>query len=160
MGLLARVDPRRDLSFNLLIHQRVSLLDLLVHEILGFRVDLHLHLSADLLAFDHLRDLVVVLVVDDFKLLFELLLLGHLLGDPHLRHLELGLDLLGFRHLVQLERSASALCLEVDRNVVEHYGLLLTFTQLLLHFLRDALRWDVFGVKNLVFALGKVGHHL
>ena len=151
--LLARVDPRRHLAFDLLVHQRVSLLNLLVDELLGLSVDLHLHLSADLFPFHHLRDLVVVLVVDDFKLLFELLLLGHLLGDPHLRHLELGLDLLGFRHLVQLERSASALCLEVDRNVVEHDGLSLAFAQLLLHLLRDALRRDVLGVENLVFAL-------
>jgi hypothetical protein len=89
----------------------VSLLNLLVDELLGFGVDLRLHLSADLLPLDHLRDLVVVLVVEDFELLLELLFLRVLLRDPHLRHLELRLDFLGFCQLVQLERSAAALSL-------------------------------------------------
>jgi hypothetical protein len=87
----------------------VGLLNLFVDELLGLRVDLHLYLSADLLPLDQLRDLIIVLIVEDFELFLELLFLGVLLRDPHLRHLELGLDFLSLGHLVKLERSAAAL---------------------------------------------------
>ena len=81
----------------------MCLLNLLIHELLSLGVDLSLNFSADLFAFDHLGDLVVVPVVEHLELLFQLLLLGCLLGDSHLRHLQLRLDLLSLGHLLQLE---------------------------------------------------------
>jgi hypothetical protein len=81
----------------------MSLLELFSHKLLSLGLQLGLNFCSDLLPFDHLGDLIIVLMIEDLQLLFELLLLSVLLGDPHLRHLQLSLDLLDLGHLVQLQ---------------------------------------------------------
>ena len=153
------VGPHRDLALDLLIHLSVRAMNLLAHELLRLGVQFGLQFLSDLLALDHLGNLFVVLGPDGLELLLQLFLGRILLRNPGFCRLQLGLDLLGFGQLVQLQRPATALGQQMRGDVPrEQDGLVLA--ELLLDLLRDVRLGHELGVEDFVLALRQVGDDL
>ena len=116
-----RVDTRLQLEIELLAHLLLSLLDLRLHEVAGFSLEAGFNLLADLLALLLLDLGSLVLLLDIFQFLLQLLLSNLLLCHANLILLDLLGNLILLGEAANLQMTTAATCLQVQGNFLEDW---------------------------------------